>query len=85
MEQMFQEVDKDGSGSVDFKEFKAWFVQQELQDQQRVSKKQPAAKEEDSKMRQVWLGADADGSGSLDKGELQQVLVEMGFAEERLR
>ena len=91
VEQVFHEIDEDGSGTVEYAEFKAWFVLQEAEAQQRVSakavkvrSKKLEAKEEDSKMRQAWLGADTDGSGSLDREELRKVLVSMDFPEDQL-
>eukprot|EP01052_Picozoa_sp_SAG31_P031226 SAG31_NODE_3287_length_4459_cov_117.198394_1_plen_190_part_10 len=85
VEDMFRQVDNDGSGSISFKEFEPWFLQQDFQYQQRVSNKKPSMKEGDSKLRRAWLGADVDGSGSLDKNELRKVLVEMDVGEERLQ
>lgn len=66
LQDMVNEVDKDGNGTIDFEEFLDMMSRNAVDEN---------AEEE---MRQAFLVFDKDGSGQISKSELKQVMRSLG-------
>ncbi|KIJ98372.1 hypothetical protein K443DRAFT_680798 [Laccaria amethystina LaAM-08-1] len=66
LQDMVNEVDRDGNGTIDFEEFLDMMSRNSIDEN---------AEEE---MRQAFLVFDKDGSGSISKSELKQVMRSLG-------
>lgn len=67
LREMIQEVDSDGSGSIDFQEFCAM-----------MEKKINEEGDPEEEMKEAFAVFDKDGSGTISADELRQVMLNMG-------
>ena len=69
LDEVMQELDEDGGGSIEYAEFEAWY-----------SKQDGAAREDAELVKRMFMDADADGGGTLDRQEIGKLLVKLNPA-----
>ena len=87
IEEIFAEIDTDGDGTISRAEFNAWWAEEVAPNieinrrHDRLKKiKEKAKSWEGMAVEEIFAKFDADKSGSLEKGELEELVAALGIA-----